>query len=77
MPTPTDQPTTPAAPRRLRVLLIAGSNRREYNCPGVDSKARTLLNRLGDRLPAIWDIDTEDLGNVYGRLFLLRRRRRA
>lgn len=49
------------------MLLLAGSNRREYNCPGVDSKARTLLNRLADRLPATWDIDTEDLGNVYGR----------
>ncbi len=67
MPTSADQ--NPPPPRRLRVLLIAGSNRREYNCPGVDSKARTLLNRLADRLPATWDIDTEDLGNVYGRHF--------
>jgi len=67
MPTPADQTAPPAALRHLRVLVIAGSNCREYNCPGVDSKARTLLNRLADRLPATWDIDTEDLGNVYGR----------
>ncbi|GAA4362893.1 hypothetical protein GCM10023185_31190 [Hymenobacter saemangeumensis] len=58
---------SPTAGRRLRVLLIAGSNRRQYNCPGVDSKARSLMNRLADRLPATWDVDTVDLGNVYGR----------
>ena len=57
----------PAEPRKLRVLLIAGSNRRQFNCPGVDSKARMLMNRLADRLPATWTVDTEDLGNVYRR----------
>lgn len=24
--------------RPFRVLILAGSDRREYNCPGVDSK---------------------------------------
>jgi hypothetical protein len=57
----------PTAERPLRVLLIAGSNRRQYNCPGVDSKARALMLRMGDRLPQEWEIDMEDLGNVYGR----------
>ena len=38
--------------RPLRVLVIAGSNRRQYYCPGVDSKARTLMFRMADRLPA-------------------------
>ena len=57
----------PAEPRKLRVLLIAGSNRRQFNCPGVDSKARMLMNRLADHLPATWTVDTEDLGNVYRR----------
>jgi hypothetical protein len=33
----------------------------------VDSKARTLLFRMADRLPPDWEIDLEDLGNVYGR----------
>jgi hypothetical protein len=53
--------------RPLRVLLVAGSGRRQYNCPGVDSKARTLMLRMADRLPADWEIDYEDLANVYGR----------
>jgi hypothetical protein len=53
--------------RPLRVLVIAGSDRRQYDCPGVDSKARTLMFRMADRLPADWDIDVEDLGNVWNR----------
>jgi hypothetical protein len=57
----------PASERPFRVLLISGSDRRQYNCPGVDSKSRTLVMRLADRLPAEWEIDVEDLGNVYGR----------
>ncbi|MBC7693794.1 MAG: NAD(P)H-dependent oxidoreductase [Methylotenera sp.] len=51
----------------MRVLLIAGSQRRQYNCPGLDSKARTLMLRMKELLPKAWEIDTEDLGNVYGR----------
>ena len=57
----------PIADRPLRVLVIAGSNRRQYNCPGVDSKARTLMLRAASQLPQEWEIDREDLGNVYGR----------
>jgi len=62
-----DNGRLPPAERPLRVLLIAGSNRRQYNCPGVDSKARALMLRLADRLPQDWEIDYEDLGNVYAR----------
>lgn len=47
--------------------MIAGSNRRQYNCPGVDSKARALMFRMADRLPQDWEIDIEDLGNIYAR----------
>lgn len=57
----------PPDQRPFRVLIIAGSDRREYNCPGVDSKARALAWRVADRLPAAWEIDLEDLGNVYAR----------
>lgn len=57
----------PIGERPLRLLIIAGSNRRQYNCPGVDSKARMLMLRMADALPAEWEIDYEDLGNVYGR----------
>src|SRR6266513_26496 len=57
----------PTAERPFRVLIIAGSDRRQYNCPGVDSKARTLMLQMADRLPQQWEIDYEDLGNVYGR----------
>src|SRR5687767_2227823 len=57
----------PTAERPVRVLIIAASDRRQYNCPGVDSKARALMLRMADRLPQGWEIDLEDLGNVYGR----------
>ena len=57
----------PTAERPFRVLIIAGSDRRQYNCPGVDSKARAFMLRMADRLPQAWEIDLEDLGNVYGR----------
>ena len=57
----------PASERPFRILIIAGSDRRQYNCPGVDAKSRTLMLRMADRLPQEWEIDYEDLGNVYGR----------
>jgi multimeric flavodoxin WrbA len=57
----------PSEQRPFRVLLLAGSNRRQYDCPGIDSKARTLLFRMADRLPQEWEIDLEDLGNVWNR----------
>ncbi len=57
----------PASERPLRVLIISGSGRRQYNCPGVDSKSRMLMLRMADRLPQEWEIDYEDLGNVYKR----------
>lgn len=53
--------------RPFRVLSVSGSNRRQYNCPGVDSKSRALMLRMAERLPQEWEIDYEDLGNVYGR----------
>ena len=57
----------PPEDRPFRVFLIAGSNRRQYDCPSVDSKARTLMFRMADRLPQEWEIDFEDLGNVWNR----------
>lgn len=57
----------PTEERPFRVLILSGSNRRQYNCPGVDSKSRTLMLRMADRLPQEWEIDYEDLGNVYAR----------
>lgn len=57
----------PAEQRPYRILIVSGSNRRQYNCPGVDSKSRALMLRMADRLPKDWEIDVEDLGNVYGR----------
>ncbi|MBA3845712.1 MAG: NAD(P)H-dependent oxidoreductase [Planctomycetes bacterium] len=62
--------TKPPHERPLRVLIIAGSNRRQYNCPGVDSKARAFMMRMADRLPGHWEIDYEDLGNVYARALI-------
>jgi hypothetical protein len=53
----------PVSERPFRVLIISGSNRRQYNCPGVDSKARTMILPVAERLPQEWQIDYEDLGN--------------
>lgn len=57
----------PLEKRPYRVLLISGSDRRQYNCPGVDSKSRALMLRMAGQLPEDWEIDMEDLGNVYAR----------
>ncbi|MBC7447691.1 MAG: NAD(P)H-dependent oxidoreductase [Hymenobacteraceae bacterium] len=57
----------PPDQRPFRVLIISGSQRRQFNCPGVDSKSRMLMLRLAEQLPTEWEIDYEDLGNVYGR----------
>jgi hypothetical protein len=57
----------PLAARPFRVLIISGSERRQYNCPGVDSKSRTLMLRMAEHLLQEWEIDLEDLGNVFGR----------
>lgn len=57
----------PPDQRPFRVLIIAGSQRRQYDCPGADSKARTLMLRMADRLPQDWEIDYEDLGNIWNR----------
>jgi len=57
----------PTSERPFRVLIISGSDRRQYNCPGVDSKSRALMLRMAERLPQEWEIDYEDLGNVYAR----------
>lgn len=74
MPTPENDdqepliaPPQPTEQRPLRVVLIAGSQRRHNSCPGLDSKARALMLRMAARMPPGWQIDTEDLGNQHGR----------
>jgi NADPH-dependent FMN reductase len=62
-----DNANLPPGQRPFRILIISGSNRRQYNCPGVDSKSRMLMLRMAASLPQDWEIDYEDLGNVYGR----------
>ena len=57
----------PSQQRPFRILIISGSGRRQYNCPSADSKSRTLMLHMADMLPQDWEIDYEDLGNVYGR----------
>ena len=51
----------------MRVFIISGSGRRQYNCPGVDSKSRALMIRMKAQLPSEWKLDVEDLGNVFSR----------
>ncbi|MDQ6814802.1 MAG: NAD(P)H-dependent oxidoreductase, partial [Bacteroidota bacterium] len=53
--------------RPFRILIISGSQRRQYNCPGLDSKSRMLMLKMAEMVPQDWEIDYEDLGNVYGR----------
>jgi hypothetical protein len=57
----------PTADRPFRVLVLSGSDRRQFDCPGADSKSRTLMFRMAERLPPNWEIDLEDLGNVWNR----------
>jgi multimeric flavodoxin WrbA len=57
----------PTSDRPFRILIISGSQRRQYNCPGVDGKSRTLMMKMADMLPGEWEVDYEDLANVYGR----------
>ena len=57
----------PTEQRPFRMLIISGSDRRQYNCPGVDSKSRSLMLRMAERMPVDWEIDYEDLGNVFAR----------
>ena len=65
---PNDDSTKLAPEQRpFRVLIISGSDRRQYNCPGVDSKSRTLMLKMAELLPQDWEIDYEDLSNVYNR----------
>lgn len=59
--------TLPTSERPFRVLIVSGSDRRQFNCPGVDSKSRALMLRMAGRLPQGWEIDYEDLGNVFER----------
>jgi multimeric flavodoxin WrbA len=62
-----DNAKLPPQQRPFRILIISGSDRRQYNCPGVDSKSRALMLKMADMMPKDWEIDYEDLGNVYGR----------
>jgi hypothetical protein len=62
-----DNGRLPIDQRPFRVLVIAGSQRRQYSCPSADSKARALMLRMSDRLPKEWEIDLEDIGNVLYR----------
>ncbi|MDN3627812.1 NAD(P)H-dependent oxidoreductase [Methylobacterium isbiliense] len=57
----------PLEPRRLQVLLVAGSARRLDGCPGLDGKARALMHRMLGRLPAGWQVDQVDIGNEHGK----------
>ncbi len=57
----------PVDQRPFRIMIISGSQRRQYNCPGIDGKSRTLMMKMAGMLPADWEIDYEDLANVYGR----------
>jgi hypothetical protein len=61
------QDASTAKERPLRVLAVAGSQRRLKSCPGLDSKARALMHRMVGALPLGWQIDHEDLGNEHGK----------
>jgi len=67
LPSPDTSPIEAEESRPLRVLVIAGSQRRLHSCPGMDSKARALMQRMAAALPAGWQIDTEDIGNEHGK----------
>ena len=62
-----DSAKLPIEKRPFRILIISGSGRRQYNCPGVDGKSRMLMLKMAEMLPKDWEIDYEDLANAYGR----------
>lgn len=62
-----DNAKLPVEKRPFRILIISASQRRQYNCPGLDSKSRMLMLKMAEMLPDDWEIDYEDLGNVYSR----------
>jgi hypothetical protein len=64
---PDESPVQAADSRPLRVLLVAASQRRLHSCPGLDSKARALMQRMAAAMPAGWQVDTEDIGNERGK----------
>ncbi|MEO6488534.1 MAG: hypothetical protein ABIO04_01230 [Ferruginibacter sp.] len=45
-----DSAKLPVEQRPFKVLIISGPDRRQYNCPGVDSKSRTL-KKMAEMLP--------------------------
>lgn len=49
----------------IRVLVVAGSGRRETNCPAADSKAVFFAERVKEKLPKDWVVDVLNLGNDY------------
>ncbi len=53
--------------RPIRILVVAGSQRRLHSCPGLDSKARALMHRMIGSLPPGWQVDHEDIGNEHGK----------
>lgn len=57
----------PVEQRPFRILIVSASQRRQYNCPGVDGKSRMLMLKMAESLPAHWEIDYEDLSNAYKR----------
>lgn len=62
-----ESPVQPTQQRPLRVLLVAASQRRLHSCPGLDSKARALMQHMAGKMPAGWQVDTEDIGNEHGK----------
>ncbi len=51
--------------KKIRVLVVAGSSRRETNCPAADSKASFLAHRVKERLPKDWIVDVFNIANDF------------
>ena len=47
-------------------IAIAGSNRWQHHCSVADAEARTAMRKMADLLCREWEVEVEDLGNVYG-----------
>ena len=41
-----DSAKLPIEKRPFRIMIISGSGRRQYNCPGVDGRGLTLCHRF-------------------------------
>jgi hypothetical protein len=47
----------PTGVKTFQSINYSSSDIRQYNCPGMDSKSRTVMLNMAEMLPRDWEID--------------------